>query len=259
MNLTIGILGFLAARSGSTPEGTSDALERLEGQPWGVAALLVIALGLLAYGIWRLAAAFWDLEAYGTEAKGMIARAGQTVTGVIHIGLAAVAAAVVFGSGGSGGGSSIEDWTARIMGWPFGQWIVGIAGAIAAAAGLYYIYKGISEKYMRMLRSKPLTLRLRPLLTAGLAAQGVVITIIGGLLVYAAWTTNPQEAGGLGDAFTWLRDQPYGLWLVMALSLGLCAFCVFCLVNAAYRIIPRLGTDDVETLASKIEAKAKSA
>jgi len=251
--LVVAILSLLAIWRGSTPGGTGEAMASLERAWWGIALLALIAIGLAAYGVWRLVAAFWDLEAHGSDAKGIVARLGQVVTGIIHLGLAFTAAAILMpsGSGGSGG-SSLDKWTAKIMQMPFGQWIVGLAGAIGFGAGVYYIWKGLSHKYMANLRARPVTLKLQPALTAGLVANGAVVTIVGFLLIYAAWTLNPSEAGGLAEAFDWLRSQPYGTVLVTALAVGLLGFSLFCFVNAAYRLIPKLKTDDVETMARRL-------
>ncbi|MCZ4260179.1 DUF1206 domain-containing protein [Limimaricola sp. G21655-S1] len=251
--LVVAVLSLLAIWRGSTPGGTGEAMASLERAWWGIALLALIAIGLAAYGIWRLVAAFWDLEAHGSEAKGIIARIGQVVTGLIHLGLAFTAAAILMpSSSGSNGGSSLDKWTAKIMQMPFGQWIVGIAGLIGLGAGIYYIWKGVSHKYMENLRAKPMTLKLQPALTTGLVANGAVIAIVGFLLAYAAWTLNPSEAGGLAEAFDWLREKPYGTVLVTALGVGLLGFSLFCFVNAAYRIVPKLKTDDMETLARRL-------
>lgn len=67
--------------AGGQAEGTTDALAELRGVPWGVALLWAIAIGLMAYMVWRLIDAWMDLECEGTDAKGMVARAGQAITG----------------------------------------------------------------------------------------------------------------------------------------------------------------------------------
>ncbi len=253
--LVVAVLALLAIWRGGTPEGTGEAMASLERAAWGKALLAVIAVGLLGYGIWRLVAAIWDLEAHGADAKGVVARGGQLVTGLIHLGLAGSAVAILAGgSGGESGKSSVDEWTARVMSMPFGQWLVGLGGAIAFGAGAYYIYKGLSGRYMKSLRARPMTLRLKPALTAGLAANGAVIAIVGFFLIYAAWRVDPSQAGGLAEAFDWLRAKPFGTALVTALSVGLLGFSLFCFVNAGYRVIPKLKTDDVETLARKLAA-----
>ena len=62
------------------------------------------------------------------------------------------------------------------------------------------------------------------LLKAGVVAHGVVTALIGILFVQAAWRVNPAKAGGIGKAFSWLVNQPYGQVLVAAICVGLIAF-----------------------------------
>ncbi|PZX50295.1 DUF1206 domain-containing protein [Cereibacter changlensis] len=256
--VVIAILASFAIWSGGTPEGTTAALEAIETEPWGVALLLLIALGLLSYAVWRGVAAVWDLEDYGSDGKGMVARAGQIVTAVIHVGLAFAAIIVLIGSGNEEG-SSIAKGTEWLMSMPFGRILVGLVGAVQIGAGGYYIHKGLTRKYMQELKATSATLRLQPVLTAGVVAQGVVIAVIGFLFILAAWRSNPDEAGGLGAAFDWLREQMFGTWLVSALAAGLLAFALFCFVNAGYRIIPKLRDDTIETLGQRVMSGARSA
>jgi len=256
----VSILSLIAIWRGSTPGGTSDALRAVETQPWGVVVLVLTAIGLLAYAIWRVASGFWDLEDYGTDAKGITARSAQAVSGVIHVCLAIGVVTVIFAAGaGDGDRSVIARGTAWVMSMPFGRILVGVAGAVMIGAGAYYIRKGITQKYMEELRANDVTLRLRPALTAGLVAHGAAIGVVGILFLIAAWRADPDEAGGLGEAFDWLRDQPFGTALVTALAAGLLAFALLCFVNAAYRIVPRLRDDSIETLGARMKAAARKA
>ncbi|MDX5411538.1 MAG: DUF1206 domain-containing protein [Rhodobacterales bacterium] len=256
----ISVLSLIAIWRGDTPGGTSEALKAVETEPWGVAVLSLTALGLLAYALWRMASGFWDLEDYGKSAKGIIARSGQIVSGLVHFGLAVGVVTIVFAAGASQGDQSvIAKGTAWVMSMPFGRILVGLAGAVMIGAGAYYIRKGLTHKYLEQLRANEITFRLRPALTAGLVAQGVTIGVIGFLFLLAAWQANPNEAGGLGEAFDWLREQPFGTYLVTALAAGLLAFALLCFVNAAYRIVPRLNDDGIETLDARIKAVARKA
>ena len=102
----VGGLALLAAWRGGQAEGTTDALAELRGVPWGVALLWAIAIGLIAYMIWRLIDAWMDLECEGTDAKGMVARAGQAITGVIHGAIGVSVATTAMGGGNGGGGGA---------------------------------------------------------------------------------------------------------------------------------------------------------
>lgn len=251
----LAVAGFSlwAIWQGGSAEGTGSALARLENSAWGKAVLVAIAIGLAAYAAWRVIDAWFDLEDHGTEAKGLVARAGMVVTGLIHLALGVAAISVLFGSGGGGGGeSSLAKAASAVMQWPGGRWLVGIAGVLTIGAAVYYANKAWKASYRKNLYGNEATRRFNTLLRIGVAAQAVIVGVVGGFLVTAALRSNPQEAGGVGEVFDWLASQPFGNALVIALCLGLLAFAFFLFVNAAYRIIPKLADDKPVTLKSTL-------
>lgn len=256
--LVVGILACLGAYTGSEAEGTQEALASLRSVPLGLAALWFLAFGLFAYAVWRIIDAAMDLEDYGTEAKGIVARIGLVVSGIIHGGLGVTAFRIATGSdsgeGGEGGGTqSAASW---LLTMPAGQWIVAGAGAITVGAGGYYAWKGISERYKEHLRASEWSERLDPVVKVGLVAHGAVIAIIGGFLIYAGMNADPDQAGGIGKAFDAARSQPFGQALLWFLALGMLAFAVYCVIEARYRVVPRCADPDLRTLAARARAAA---
>jgi hypothetical protein len=77
-----GLLGYLAITTSSLahkgPEGDFELLRSVVG---GRAVLLVLAGGLLAYGIKKLASALLDTQGKGTEQKVIIERIGIAIGG----------------------------------------------------------------------------------------------------------------------------------------------------------------------------------
>ncbi|MGR3540020.1 MAG: DUF1206 domain-containing protein [Hasllibacter sp.] len=237
-------LSLWAISRGGEARDTTSALEALQGAWWGTAVIAAAAAGLLAYMVWRLIDAALDLERYGSEAKGLVARGGMVVTGLVH-GALGVAVAGVLGVGpGDGGSGGVAGMVGTVMGWPGGRWIVGIGGLLTVAAGVYYLRKAWTRSYREHLLGNPATRRWDGLLALGVAAQGVVVLLAGGLLIWAALQGDPDEAGGLGRVFEWLSTQPFGRVLVAALCAGLLLFAAFCAVNARYRIVPGLHDPD---------------
>jgi hypothetical protein len=247
---------------GGQAESTGSALEKLEGTPGGQIVLAAIALGMLAYALWRAIDSIWDLEVYGTDGKGLIARTGMIVTGLIHLGIGFAAAAVLFSalgsSGGGSGGSSISEWTGKLMKMPMGRYMVGAAGLATTGAGIYYAVKAYKRSYREHLRGNRFTQRWDWVLRLGVLGQSVVVTLIGVFLLYAAITADPGKAGGVKEVFDFLGSQAFGQALVVALCAALLCFAIFCFVNAAYRIIPKVD-DDVPNLASRLKAEARAA
>ncbi|WMS42250.1 DUF1206 domain-containing protein [Acuticoccus sp. MNP-M23] len=243
---------------GGTAEGTSSALGRLEHSWWGMILLALIALGMASYALWRLIDTIFDLEDYGTEAKGLIARTGMLVTGMVHLAIGALAFSLLFSNSSQGDGSTITKTLDAVLGMPGGRILIGAVGLIIIGAGFYYLHKAWQEKYRERLRANHFTQHWNPVLKAGVLAQGAIITVIGVLVLYAGIKADSSEAGGVGAAFSWISQQAYGQILVTLSCIGLLGFAVFCLVNAAYRIIPKIATGDVETLAASLKAKAKA-
>ncbi len=241
---------------GGEGEGTSSALARLEQNFIGILVLCAIFLGMACYAVWRLIDAIWDLECYGSDGEGIVARLGMCVTGIIHLAIGVGALLIVLTASGGGGESSISKAVGMILGWPAGRWLLLAAGLLTLGAGGYYVKKGYKREYRKHLMGNHFTRNWDPLLRAGVASQGFVVGVIGFLICYAAWTYSPDSAGGLASVFSWLSDQPYGQALVLALCAGLLCFALFCGVNAVFRIVPRASDPDIETLAARFKAKA---
>lgn len=237
---------------GGGAQDTSSALGWLEATWGGAVVLFLILLGMLAYAMWRALDAVFDLECYGNDGKGIIARVGMLVTGGLHLGIGIVAFSLLFGSGGSQEGSSIPRYVGMVMQWPGGRWLIGLAAVIIMATGVYYLRKGWKGAYREHLRASRFTMRWNPVLKAGVIAHGVVIGVIGLLFLFAALQADPQAAGGVGEAFSWLSGQLYGRILVIAICVGLVGFAVFCFVNAVFRVVPLASGPDVQTLAARL-------
>jgi hypothetical protein len=61
----------------------------------------------------------------------------------------------------------------------------------------------------------------------GLVSRGIVFTIVGGLIVAAAFHLQPRSSIGLDGALMELARQPFGRTLLGAAGLGLMAFGTF--------------------------------
>jgi hypothetical protein len=118
---------------------------------------------------------------------------------------------------------------------PFGNILAGLAGATILFVGGAQVYEGLSGKFKKRLElSGTQEKLLAPVGTYGLAARGVVFAIIGGFLIYAALTLDPQKAGSLPEALDWIRALPFGGVLYVLAALGLLAFAAYGLIQAKY-------------------------
>lgn len=237
----VGGLALLAAvGSGGQTGGSRSALQTLLSQPFGKVWLALIAVGLLGFCAWRILEALTDADHHGSDLKGWGVRLAHLIGGGIYASLAVFALGLAFGWGSSGGGEdqAAQDWTAWLMGQPFGRWLVGLIGAAVAGAGIAFAWRAWRGDVARHLAlpadKRPWVVSLG---RAGFAARGVVFVVIGSFLILAALHSRSSEAHGLGGALQALERQPYGWVLLSLTAIGLFAFGIFGLVQARYRHI----------------------
>ena len=239
-----GIVGLLAAQAafgtGGKTTDTKGALQEIVTQPFGKVLLGVVAIGLFGYVLWQFVQAIKDPEHKGRDTKGILQRIGYAISGIIYAGLALSAVRIILGSA-SGNSNSTQDWTARLLSQPFGQWLVGTVGAFIIGLGFYQFYKAFTTKFRKEFNLSELSDTeqkwVKAICRFGLAARGVVFCLIGFFLIQAARKSDAGEAGGLGEALETLREQPYGAWLLGIVALGLIAYGIYMVMQARYRRI----------------------
>jgi hypothetical protein len=98
---------------------------------------------------------------------------------------------------------------------------------VVISVGIAQIVKGVKQNFTEDLdRGAPAA--LRKLGTVGYCARGVALGIIGILFGWAAISYDPEKAGGMDDALSTIRDQPFGLVLLTIMAAGLACFGVYC-------------------------------
>jgi hypothetical protein len=133
------LIGVLALQSalgqGGDTEGSQGAVASIADEPFGVVILVMLAIGLAAYVLWRLATAILDTENAGSSAGGIAKRVGYFVSALSYGALTVLA--VQLASGGmSSDGQSREEWTARLMSTEAGTWLLGLIGIAIVVTGL---------------------------------------------------------------------------------------------------------------------------
>lgn len=236
----VGLLAVQAAFGpGGKKAGTEGALKTLVQQPFGQVLLAFVAFGLISYAMWRFLEAINDPENKGKDIKGIATRLSYVANGLAYATLAWTAVQIIMGSASSDGGDSKQDWTARLLNQPFGQWLVGTIGAGVIAFGFYYLYRAFSAKFRRKLDLSELSSIAREWVMAicrfGLAARSIVFFLIGWFFIEAAYMAQASQVGGLDEALETLSQQPYGPLLLTIVALGLMSYGVYMMVQARYR------------------------
>ena len=233
----IGVLAVkLALGSGGETTNQQGALQEVAKQPFGKALLILMAIGLAGYAIWRLVRA---AIGHGPEASDDTKeRISGLISGLGYLSLCITAVSLLIGSG-SGGSGGPDKATGGVLGWPGGQILVGIAGLIIIGAGLQEGYNGITKKFLEKSKTERMSERVERSFTAlgvfGHLARMVVFALIGYFLVRAAIDYDPDKAVGLDGALATLRDASYGPFLLGVVAGGLIGFAAYSIADARYR------------------------
>ncbi|KQT35268.1 hypothetical protein ASG29_03955 [Sphingomonas sp. Leaf412] len=221
------VIAMLILRTGRA-EDPSGALEYL-GNGGGQLLLGIMAAGLIAYGIWRVADAAFDLERHGSDRKGAMERLGAGVSGIVHLALAWQAIGLMRGVAISG--DSTREGTRTALQLPGGWALVMAGAAVFVVLGAVQLLKAAKGSFLRHLDP---AVAQQPWVKwsgrAGYAARGLVFLICGYLLVQAGIEERAGEAGGMAHVLSWLTN-PFDL----IVGAGLSAFGLFSLVEARYR------------------------
>lgn len=224
---------------------TKSALETILQQPFGRVWIALIGIGLAGFVAWRLAQSLANADGQDDDMKGYAIRAALFGSAVTYAGLALTSLGMAFQM--SGGGSSGEEGLAAwVMAQPFGRYLAGIIGIGFVIGGVITAIKGIKRKFGRYLdldakKNSPAVL----VSIYGLVARGAVFAIIGVFFLYAAFTVDPQQAGGMADALAWVHELPFGGIIYAIVALGLAAFGIYNFVEARYRRISTPAVHDM--------------
>ena len=246
--LVYGIIGVLSLQLalglGGKITNQQGALQTLaHHSPFGNVLLILVAIGLGGYALWRLLRAALG---HGPEdSDGTFDRIAGAGSGVVYAIMCAIAVSILTGSGGSSGSSgssgSASKATAGALGWPGGTWIVGAAGCVMIGVALYQGYRGLSKRFLDDSKTEQMSAAMRRWITrigvVGHLARMVVFGLVGIFLIKAAVDYRPQAAVGIDGALAKLLHHSYGSYLLGLVAAGLIAFALYSLSDARYRRI----------------------
>jgi hypothetical protein len=233
----IGVLAIkLALGHGGKTTNQKGALETIVQQPFGKTLLVLTAIGLAGYAIWRLVRA---AIGHGPESTDDTKeRLAGLVSGIAYGALFVTALSILLGSGGGGSGSP-DKATGGVLDWPAGQVLVAIAGAVMIGVGLDQGFKGLKRKFLEKSKTGQMSEAVEWAFTAlgvfGHAARMVVFALIGYFLIRAAVDYDPDKAVGLDGALAALSRSSYGPTLLGIVAAGLIGFAAYSIADARYR------------------------
>lgn len=232
--LLVAWLALHVAFGGGERTDQSGAFQAIAAQPFGRVLLWVLVIGFAAVALWRLEQAIFATAGVQDSKEQIKKRVESGARAALFVVLAVLAARTASGGGGSGGG---QEAAAGVLGWPGGQFIVGLVGLGIVAVAAVKIKHGWEKKFLEDMdlpsdqRARQLVERLGQV---GSVAKGIALGLIGALVVVAAVQFDPSKANGLDPALKSLADQPFGMFLLAAVAVGLAAYGVFCFFDAKY-------------------------
>ena len=235
----IGVLAFeLALGTGGTNASQQGALRAIAAQPFGQVPLILVAIGLAGYSLWRFLRA---VLGHGREdSDGGVDRLAALGSGVVYAVLAAIAVEILLGAGGGGSGNA-QRTTAGVLGRPGGPWLVAVAGVVLIGIGAYQGYQGLSRDFLDDSKTEEMSPRVRAWVewigVFGHGARAVVYGLVGIFLITAAVHYDPKQAVGVDGALAKLAHASYGPFLLGLVAVGLIAFGAYSLSDARYRRI----------------------
>lgn len=237
------LIGFLALKLalgvGGKATSQRGAMVTIAHQPLGKVLLILTALGLAGYAVWRLiSAAVGSREKDGDSAGKRLA---ALCSGIAYLALCYTAIKILTGSPTSGGSSSPKHETAGVLGWPGGTVIVGVVGLVLVGVGLFQAYRGVARKFLddadtaRM--SEPAERGYTGLGVFGHLARMVVFVLIGFGLIKAALDYSASSAIGLDGALQNLSRSSFGPVVLGIVAAGLLGFGLFSIADSRYHKI----------------------
>jgi len=236
----IGVLAFeIATGHGGKITNQQGALKTVEHQPFGHFLLVLLAVGLGGYALWRL---FRAALGHGPEgADSGLERLGALGSGLVYAAMCALAVQLLLGSGSSGSSGNTKQTTRDVFSWPAGRWIVLVAGIVMLGVAGYQFFRGVAKKFLDDDKTEKMGQTMKTWITwagmIGHVARAVVFGLVGVFLIRAAIDYKANEAIGLDGALAKVYDSTYGPALLGAVAAGLVLFGIFSITEARYRRI----------------------
>ncbi|WP_438481893.1 DUF1206 domain-containing protein [Oleiharenicola lentus] len=241
------VIGLLALRLalgfGGSAEDMHGAVEKIGNQPFGKVALLLLAFGLLNYGVWNAVQCIWDPERVAKDWIGRALRFGFGFGAGLNFFLAYKTAGVGLGRtwGGESGDEAVKSWTELVLSWPGGRMLILVAAAVTVGVAVSMIVRLIRGRFMDVFSDNDgkdtSGLWLKTTARFGFVAQAIVAGLIAWFLWRAGLHADPAEAGGFPKALETLLQQPYGRWLLGLTAVGVMSRGLFIWLMVPYREI----------------------
>lgn len=234
------LIAYIIARIAFGLGGEADqtgALATLAAQPGGMMSMWVVAFGLCALAMWRLAETVLGVhpgESTRADLRHSPLMNRLKALGLAILYLALAFAAVQFALGvGRQGTQRAEGLSARLMQTGGGKAVLVAVGVAVAAFGGYLVYKGVSRKFLQDL-TLPGGLSIVVLGVCGHVAEGVVLFAAGLSVIGASFLQDPSRATGLDAAVEALGETQHGQAILLVAAAGFAAYGLYSFALTRY-------------------------
>ena len=214
-------------------------MQQIAQQRYGHLLLLLTAIGLGGYALWRLAQALiGHTPEYGKHSA--LDRIGAAGSFLAYTTFCLLAIAVLRGTGGNSSAQPRKT-TAGVLGWPAGRELVAAAGLLFVGIACYQAYLGLSRKFLSYSKTGQMPESVLRSFTivgvVGLVARAIAFALIGIFVLKAARDYTPRDAVGIDGALARLLQHSYGTAALVVVAAGLIVFGVYSIADARYRKI----------------------
>ena len=201
----------------------SGAFRTLAEQPLGNVLLWLIALSLVALGLWKASDVFWGHRNFD-GAERVRRRVHSGVWAVIYSGLG-IRSALVAAGFGSGSSNSPQQATVGVLAWPGGRAIVIATGLIIISVGLVEAIRGVRKSFSEEIDTSSLSsaaqMGVLHLGQVGYVTKGMALGMVGGSAQLCGVDLRLAEGVGAGRsvadgpcaAFRKVAAQHDGRWI----------------------------------------------
>ncbi|WP_308168087.1 DUF1206 domain-containing protein [Nonomuraea sp. NEAU-A123] len=237
--MLVGLLAVqIALGIGGKAADAAGAVHAVAAHTGGLVLLWLVAVGFAGLALWRLAEVVY----------GQASPNGQTVTkrlaslgrALMYIALCIGIVTFLLGVGSQrSGNKQSKDFTATLMSFTGGRWLVLLVGLGVVGVGLSMMVEAVRRKFVDNLHMTQMSARTRGTVQAlgivGIFARGGVFAVLGTFFIIAAATFDSKQAQGLDGTLRKIASTPLGPWLLVAVALGLVTFGVYSCFEARWR------------------------
>ncbi|MCU1568152.1 MAG: hypothetical protein JWQ56_3089 [Pseudarthrobacter sp.] len=235
LHIIIGAIAIAVAFGQPGEAEPTGAIEQLAANAWGPAVMWACVTACLGLALWQASEATLRVRRKARK---------ERLSKLISSGFLAIAYGSVgfsfagFAVGLRGDSSeSTKDFSASLMGTPWGLWALVALGLTTIGIGVYFVFKGVRRGFKEELFHFDGTRRGRLIDSLGVSghiAKGMALGLTGLLFVIAAAKHDPNESTGLDGGLKALRDHPFGPSLLVAIGAGFIAYGIFALIRSRF-------------------------